>query len=169
MFIDIKKCQLFYPIAYLCKKNRKMKKIAFILFALFFFNACKNDLQNKNAGNKTTVSDSEKQKQLVADIMVVHDEVMPMMNNIESIQKQLRNELPKIKDNTLKNKVLSALSGLESADKAMYDWMDNYKAEPEASIAEQYFTEEKVRVTQMAEKVKQAITNAEKVVVELKR
>jgi hypothetical protein len=146
-----------------------MKKIAFILFALCFFNACKNDLQNKTAGSTTTVSDSEKQKQLVADIMVVHDEVMPMMNSIEDIQKQLRNELPKIKDKALKDNILSALSGLESADKAMYDWMDNYKAEPEPSTAMQYFTEEKVRVSKMADKVKQAIANAEKVVMELKK
>ncbi len=146
-----------------------MKKIAFIILTFCCLNACKNNVQQTNDTNSQTNISAEKQKQLVAEIMVVHDEVMPMMNKIEEIQKQLRTELPKIKDNVLKNKVLSSLSGLESADKAMYDWMDNYKAEPEPSIAMQYFTEEKVRVDAMAEKVKSAIANAESLLVELKK
>lgn len=145
-----------------------MKKIIFIAFALILLNACENPLQNKSNNTPKVEANIEIQKQLVKEIMVVHDEVMPMMNSIEEMQKQLRNELAKTKDNALKERILSSLSELENADKAMYEWMDNYKAEPEASIATQYFTEEKTRVNVMAEKVKKAISNAENLILKLK-
>lgn len=62
-----------------------------------------------------------------AEVMVLHDSIMPHSAEINELTQALKKELRENKslDNDRRNQMITALEFLEQADASMFDWMHN--------------------------------------------
>ena len=70
-------------------------------------------------------SNEDIQQELVREVMVVHDEVMPKMDDIHKTQKQLREKKSDVTNLVLKQEIDDHIIALEQAGEGMMDWMAN--------------------------------------------
>ncbi len=68
---------------------------------------------------------SKKLESLDAEVMGIHDEVMPKMDDIYSLKKELRAYMKKAPDQT--PVIVDHVRQLEAADDHMMDWMAQYR------------------------------------------
>ncbi len=92
----------------------------------------------------------EKQKVMIDEVMAIHDEVMPKMDEIMSLKSSLDSAI-KISPDSAKAKTL--YSKLQLADDGMMDWMENYDSESvkdksEVEI-EKYLNDQKIKITEV--------------------
>ena len=145
------------PFTIIMKKN-----ILYIIFTLFIF-SCKNEIKTPTQSTVSTPADDTVAKKTMADIMAIHDEVMPMVNEIENLQTELKKQLATVKSATTKTRILDKLTALTKADKAMYAWMDGFKTDFEGMSQMEvntYLEKQKTEVEAMAKQVKAAIAAA---------
>lgn len=129
----------------------------FILTMIIFLNSCGPDLKEEN-------------RKLREEVVGVHDEVMPMMGKIKSLEKKAMDQVKELESeaniDTLKVQALKAAAyDLDQAYEAMFDWMHQYESEdgdrtPEVVRAD--LEEQMVKVTKVNEQMKAALEKAEK-------
>lgn len=110
-------------------------------------------------GPKTTDN-----QQLYEEVMEIHDEVMPKMNDIY----KLKEELKKIASasNTPEDKkkaIESAILNLDSASEGMMVWMRNFNPLPDSlgeDNAREYLKDQKKKVNKVKEDMLKAIDKA---------
>jgi hypothetical protein len=100
-------------------------------------------------------------QELYDEVMKVHDEVMPKMNDIHKAKQQLKNEIANTPDITeaRKTELETIIVKLDSANEGMMIWMREFNPPPDSKGVEQardYLKKEKEKV----EKVKKDITEA---------
>lgn len=128
-----------------------------ILSMVIFLNSCAPDLKEEN-------------KKLREKVVGVHDEVMPMMGKIKSLEKKALDQVRELESeasvDTLKVQSLKAVAyDLDQAYEAMFDWMHQYESEdgdrsPEVVKAD--LEDQMVKVTKVNEQMKAALEKAEK-------
>jgi hypothetical protein len=130
---------------------------ATLLFALSIFWAC----------NDSRVLEIAKMKQ---EVMAVHDEMMPRMDDLMKLKSQLRETIAKADsglnsaDSAMRAQILNeALMGLNQADEAMMVWMRNYHVEDITQLDSLvgYLNTELRSVKEMKQKMIDGITKAE--------
>ena len=109
------------------------------------------------------------------DLMAIHDSIMPAMETLMSLEKQLSREM-KVTDSLLAIKSVSKLknkkdeianlhSQLEKADKEMMNWMHQYKADSLAKLEEEkaqaYIADQTVKITAVRDLMKKSISDAQ--------
>jgi hypothetical protein len=105
----------------------------------------------------TVVACDKKEKSLYDQVMDIHDEVMPKMDDIQKLRKQMKDSLANNPDFSIEKKteIEGAISDLETARKSMMDWMHNFNP-PEQTDKEafqKYMETELVSVKKMREDV----------------
>lgn len=132
------KCDKDYrEIAYICtKKLKKMRNKAALFLLLFAFIACKQESANQkqedhsgHEGHHVGTTDNL-QPPMFNEIMAVHDEIMPWMNNIEKLKGDVRLKIDSIDagaDSQYRGQFRNAMVELNRADDMMTDWMNNFK------------------------------------------
>lgn len=92
----------------------------------------------------------DKQKIMIDEVMAVHDEVMPKMDDIMSLKSSLDSAI-KVSPDSVKAKKL--YSALDVADNQMMDWMENYDSESVKGKSEEeiskYFADQKTKITEV--------------------
>ena len=92
----------------------------------------------------------DKQKLMINEVMAVHDEVMPKMDDIMSLKSSLDSAIKVSPDSAKAKKLYSAL---DVADNQMMDWMENYDSESVKGKSEEqiskYFADQKTRITEV--------------------
>ena len=86
---------------------------------------------------------------LEAEVIAIHDEVMPKMGDMHLARKKLREVLSSTEDESVKTEILGMISDLENADEGMMQWMNNWKipeSEPEKTA---YLLEEKDKISKV--------------------
>lgn len=63
---------------------------------------------------------------LYDEVMKIHDDVMPKMQDISKLRRELRKKIPVVKDSSI---VYSDILYLNKADDAMMDWMARFSEE----------------------------------------
>ena len=138
-----------------------------VVFSLLFFSSC------QTTGQGDAVKTAE------AEVFKIHDEVMPRIDDVMKLRKQLSQRIAAT-DSTLagdKNTPSESLRTdedkeqatrlnrrLAQADSLMMDWMSNYKGDtlailkPEQAI--QYLDAEKQKITDVQKKVTGSIADA---------
>ena len=106
--------------------------------------------------------------------MAIHDSIMPAMETLMSLEKQLTREM-KITDSLLaiksvsilkdkKNQIANLHSQLEKADKEMMNWMHQYKTDSLAKLEEEkaqaYIADQTVKITAVRDLMKKSISDA---------
>lgn len=92
----------------------------------------------------------DKQKLMINEVMAVHDEVMPKMDDIMSLKSSLDSAI-KVSPDSVKAKEL--YSALDVADNQMMDWMENYDSESVKGKSEveisKYFANQKTKIKEV--------------------
>ncbi len=102
--------------------------------------------------------ENDKVAQLEAQVMKVHDDVMPKMTDLATAKKELSVALENGADST---KVFEYLAKIDEADEAMMVWMDEYESPSESTSETEkltYYNLELTRITEVKEKMLKAIS-----------
>lgn len=93
---------------------------------------------------------------LYNEVMKIHDDVMPKMQDISKLRRELRKRIPVVQDSSV---VYSDILYLNKADDAMMDWM--------AKFSEEYMTiQKKEDKISFLNKEKQAIEHVRDIMLE---
>lgn len=129
-----------------------MKNLLFILTILLFV-SCGT---SKKEGNENVISIQD----LKAEVMAVHDEVMPKMGDIRRLRKDLMLQADSLMemDSVLATNLNAMADELDAANEGMMQWMRDYEPEFEGTEEEirAYLEEQKNAV----QKVKEAMLGA---------
>lgn len=135
-----------------------MKRLSFytLILSLFLLQACGPSLQDQNL-------------ELRAQVIAVHDEVMPKMGQLKSLEKEAIQKAEELngQDSTQSAKILelrTLASELDQAYEGMFVWMRQYEAEDGDQSPEQiqaYLNEQMVLVTKVNEDIKSALAKAD--------
>jgi hypothetical protein len=103
----------------------------------------------------------DKQKIMIDEVMAIHDEVMPKMDQIMSLKSSL-DSIAKVSPDSLKARQLYV--ALDSADIKMMDWMENYdsesvKGKPESEVMK-YLADEKTKISDVKTLTNKSIEEA---------
>ncbi len=113
------------------------------------------------------------QQELVREVMVVHDEVMPKMDDIYKVQKQLRESGADIKTGALRKEIDDHILSLEQAGEGMMDWMANLKlpSENDTRTHEEimtYLAKEKTEIQHVSDDMNGSIAAGKELLEKLK-
>jgi hypothetical protein len=130
-----------------------MKKIFLIhlVAVIALLSACGG---SSDAGNRQSASPDELQAELQAEVMAIHDEVMPKMSDMNRIARNLRAYLEEHPDLPVEQKqpVETAIASLDEAGESMMDWMAGY-----GDLTRSFQEMEAAAVMQALEKEKEKI------------
>ncbi len=138
-----------------------MKTFYSLILALALVACGKNADQHDHESNST---DSPNQA-LYDQVMDIHDEVMPKMDDIMKLKRQLQEEIANTPDMVVERKAQleQIISNLDSASYAMMDWMHKFNPLPDSvdqEKAREYLESEMEKVkkvkTQMLESIDKA-------------
>lgn len=139
-----------------------MKKKYFLIpLILLTAIACSQKKQQENAESR------EKRQQLYEDVMAVHDEAMPYMQDIRNYKNTIAKKIDSISKsgaNVSEANALNRLAGeLDAADKAMMNWMHSFGegyAQMDDSTAVAYLEDQKARATAVKKEMEAALQKA---------
>lgn len=130
----------------------------FILFSIAIIIGCSSSPSEKESGE-----DQQAQYDSLFDqVMAVHDEVMPKMEEIHDLKKRIEKEL-EIVEGDSEMVLKTAHKELSEADKGMRDWMRNFrKPADDLSMEEKmnYLRQEKETISKVSEDMLSSIENA---------
>ena len=112
---------------------KTMKTTAFLLLMLTLV-AC-----NKGAQTTTEAATEDSPNQILYDqVMDVHDEVMPKMDEIMKLKRELQEQIANTPDMVVERKqqLEKIISNLDSASNAMMDWMHKFNPLPDTADQE---------------------------------
>lgn len=105
----------------------------------------------------------DKQKQLIDEVMAVHDEVMPKMDTVMTLKSSLDSAL-KVSSSNDSAKIMALSAALDSADVKMSVWMEEYRPElvkgKNDSTVVKYLENEKIRISLVKEVTNKSIEEA---------
>jgi hypothetical protein len=103
----------------------------------------------------------DKQKKMIEEVMAVHDEVMPKMDEMMTLKSQL-DSIAKISPDSLKAKTLYI--ALDSADVKMMDWMESYNPDEVKGKSEEevlkYYEDKKASIIKVKDLTNTSIEEA---------
>ena len=137
-----------------------MRPLLFVLILL----GCNSKTNNGRDSQNGTDSGNQV---LYDEVMKVHDEVMPKMNDIYKLKEELKKDIANAPDLVEKKRkeIESAIVQLDAASESMMDWMRNFNPLPDSlgeENARRYLEEQKVKVDKVKEEMLQAIEEAKK-------
>ena len=123
-----------------------MNKLLFLLLIPVFFISCSSETEN-----------------LRSEVMAIHDEVMPKMDDIMREKARLTVLMEESGDSVKIVEIRTAISELNAADEGMMQWMrtfnpDEYEGNEDALI--QYYQEEKTRIEDVRTNMMNALKNS---------
>lgn len=116
-------------------------------------------------------SKKEETNPKMAEVMAIHDEVMPKMGTIGKLVAELK---PMADTSQTDSAYIKAVTDLQAAHKSMMDWMKGFgerfdseeilKGKPLTPEKQKWLEEEEVKVKAMRDQVNQSIKNAEQLI-----
>lgn len=148
-----------------------MKKFKYILLGLVIA-ACGGQ---PNTGSSDTPDTEDQQSELQAEVMAIHDEVMPEMSTINRISRELRAYLENQPDlaEDKKAAIEETVTALEQADESMMDWMAAYGGltremkEMEHEAIMKALETEKEKITKVRDQMRASIKAGEQLLSEI--
>lgn len=135
-----------------------------LFLALFLVLLVGCNTKSDNGDDSHNAHDSPNQA-LYDEVMKVHDEVMPKMNDIYKLKEDLKKDIadaPGMVESKRKE-IESAILQLDAASEAMMDWMRNFNPLPDSlgeENAREYLEVQKVKVDKVKEEMLRAIDEA---------
>lgn len=154
------------------KKYRIMtylKNILPFLLIIMLISACENKTteQQEEVVTDEIPEEVKIEKALYDDVMDVHDEMMPKMENMMSIKGQLKEKVDLLKEEAAQSQLVleieAAIQSLETADEAMMNWMRQFDPETDSLSHEEiveYYTLQKQKMDSVKVIMVEAIESA---------
>jgi hypothetical protein len=140
------------------------------LFLLLFSFGCGQKSSNDNEESQMNegIPDEVKiEKSLYDEVMAVHDEVMPRMENMMDLKGQLTEKVDLMKEESGSSEMIQeiekSISQLETADDAMMNWMRGFDPNIEDLSHDEivtYYTNQKSAIDSVKIIMETAISNA---------
>lgn len=146
------------------------KGLLTILMIIVIAWSCKEKPHNDDHAHSNVsqedVEVSENQK-LYEEVMNVHNEVMPKMDDIHRKKEELKNKIANTPDMSPEKKMAidATVAKLDSAGESMMAWMRQFNPVPDSAGEEKarmYLEGEMVKVKKVRENILQALKEAEK-------
>jgi hypothetical protein len=138
-----------------------MRQNIFQLLAIFFIiSGC-----TSSSSEQDCTSDECLKKQAYDKVIAVHDLVMPKMSYISELKGQIEERMNASDDSLSGANWQKLMVDLDVADEAMWVWMRQFNSDLEEIDIEEamtYLKEEQVKIDEVARKINEAITKAEK-------
>ena len=114
-----------------------MKKFYLIVFTIALFATGCGKTNSDDQPEKVTESDKD---ELYNKVMAIHDEVMPKMNDLHKLKKQLTEEIENSPDlvEERRQQIESRIKQLDEASESMMQWMRNFNPEEYKENNEEY-------------------------------
>ena len=134
---------------------------------LFILLSCGTQDNKNNADS--SVSIDELRNIRYQEVMAVHDEVMPKLQDIISLQENFKVRIDSLTEIDSTLAVLEELTKLNndlaSADKSMMDWMHQFNSKINSNdvsdeVAMAYLEEQKVKILEVKERMNNSINSA---------
>ncbi len=144
-----------------------MKSILSVLALVLIMASCgKTSEHSGNGHDSDSNADDSPNEALYNQAMEVHDEVMPKMEDIYQLKRNLQEQIANTPDMVVerKNQLEQIISNLDSANNAMMDWMHKFNPLPDSTDQEQareYLESEIERVKKVKELMVESIEKAE--------
>lgn len=137
-----------------------MTKHLILLLATFLLGSCGND--------QTKVKEKSEFDTLFAEVMTIHDDVMPETNNLYKLKKFAQENLQVIPDTSAYVKKLLDVQVLsDKADDAMMDWMAQFKIpESDHNSKIKYLENEKKSISEVRDLMLLTIYEGKKLIAE---
>ena len=137
----------------------KYSRILPAILLLLFFSSCEPSLTEQN-------------KQKRAEVIAVHDEVMPKMGALKNMEKEVQAKIEELEmsenpDSTELENLKALAYDLNAAYEGMFVWMRQYSIEDEGKSPEEikvYLEEQMVKVNEVNAAIKAALEKAEEVI-----
>jgi len=146
----------------------KTSLTSFVIFALCVITlSCgqkSHEHDDHQHGDGDAVEESGNQA-LYDEVMKVHDEVMPKMDDIYKMKEELKNQIANTPDmvEDRKKEIEAAISKLDSASEGMMVWMRNFNPLPDSlgeEQAKEYLENEMEKVKKVKDDVLESLENA---------
>lgn len=144
-----------------------MKRISFLLLfcILVCLSACKD--KSHESDHDHDKAEAGGNQALYDEVMNIHDEVMPKMNDIHRKKTELKEKLANNPDlpQDEKDKANATIAALDSAGESMMAWMREFRPLPDSlgeDKAREYLEKELERVKQVRENMLKALEEAGK-------
>lgn len=145
-----------------------MKSIVnILLFALILLAACGKTAEHSDHDHDSVEADGQSPNEaLYNQVMDVHDEVMPRMEDIYKLKKGLQEQIANTPDMVVERKrqLEAIISNLDSANNAMMDWMHKFEPLPDSvdqEKAREYLESEIERIKKVKDLMNESIEKAE--------
>jgi hypothetical protein len=142
-----------------------MKSITIFLFAFILLAACGKTAEHSDHDSAEADGESPNEA-LYNQVMDVHDEVMPRMEDIYTLKKNLQEQIANTPNMVVERKqqLEAIISNLDSANNAMMDWMHKFEPLPDSvdqEKAREYLESEIERIKKVKELMNESIEKAE--------
>jgi hypothetical protein len=132
--------------------------LRFFIALFFFLSACAADKKESNA-------------KLKEEVIAIHDEVMPRMDELKKLEKEVIQKSNELMTDSITNqieivKLQAVAADLDSAFEGMFVWMRQFKSSYDDMTPEEveiYLLEQKEEVQEVNDKIKLSIASANKV------
>ena len=141
-----------------------MKSISKLLLAVLLLAACGKPSEHSDHDDSSEGDNPN--EALYNQVMDVHDEVMPKMEDIYKLKKDLQEQIATTPDMVVERKrqLEAIISNLDSANNAMMDWMHKFSPLPDSidqEKAREYLESEIERIREVKELMNESIEKAE--------
>jgi Mg2+ and Co2+ transporter CorA len=141
--------------------------ISFI--ALFIATACGKGSHHEGQHDHDNANNDNPNQALYDQVMDVHDELMPQMEDLYKLKKELQEKIAATPDMVAEKKgeLDQAIATLDSADQLMMDWMHKFRPLPDSANQEkarEYLESEMEKVKKLKELFNESIDKAKEIV-----
>jgi hypothetical protein len=141
---------------------KNLKTLGFV--ALLLLTACTKGTDHDQA-NHDVASDESPNQALYDQVMDVHDEVMPKMDEIMKLKRSLQDQIANSPDLVLERKeqLERVIANLDSANNAMMNWMHEFNPLPDSvdqEKAREYLESEMERIRKVKTTMLESIDKA---------
>ncbi len=141
----------------------KNLQILFVI-GLLVMNACSKTSEHDHSEHDTETEESPNQA-LYDQVMDVHDEVMPRMDDLMKLKRELQEKIANTPDMVVEKKAQleKVISNLDSASTAMMNWMHEFNPLPDSvdqEKAREYLESEMERIRKVKSLVTETIEKA---------
>jgi len=141
-----------------------------ICTAVFLAGACKTKSADENSGHNPEAADAVEDSPNIAlynEVMKIHDEVMPKIEDIYRKKEALKDKIAKTPNmpESQKKAIDATIAKLDSANDSMMDWMHDFSPLPDSvgqDKAREYLENEMLRIKKVRENILNALREAEK-------
>ncbi len=142
-----------------------MKTIySFIALSLITLSSCNQSGKHEHNDNKAANTDNPNQA-LYDQVMDIHDEIMPKVEDVYQLKKQLQEKMTSATDlaTDKKQELELMVIHLDSADHLMMDWMHKFSPLPDSADQEKaraYLESEMEKIKRVKELMNESIEKA---------